>query len=204
MNQSMNKLIKENVEFHNSVDGLWDIGIAMCFLLAGASFMFNAVAYAAAFYFFIFLLMKALKKKYTYTRIGFVNHKGMKSVTMRFLLAFNIIGILFLGLGILTFLILSRGSFAAETKDVIQFVTPLIVGTFLSVIVFTVGKIFGIRRFYYYSVLIVVTFFAIKFNQLEFTVSLLICGFIIFIIGIVTFIKFLRKYPKLEDVDIYE
>lgn len=198
MRNKVKDLKTTDISFHNSIDGLWDIGIGLVFLLSGFAFLFDAVAITVAFYFPIFLLIKGLKNKMTYPRIGFVNHKGMKTVTNKAIYLLLILGVLFFILGLFVYTKLVNQDISQNIIDSISNFAPIILGILLSLFIIFLGKSKKIQRFYYYSGIILLSFLAIRFVEWSniLPITLLSCGFIILLVGLITLIMFIPKYPR--------
>lgn len=206
MNNDLNKLKKESVSFHSSADGLWDIGLGACFILAGISFLFDIVAYAGVFYFLIFLMIKGLKNKITYTRIGYVNYKGMKAKMNKIIIILLALGTMFMLLGVFVYFKITTGEVDNRIVSFVVNNASIILGSVIALIVFSVGKSIGLKRFTFFSLLILTSFVAIKIIDWVYILptSLIFCGITILIIGSVMLLKFISKYPKLEEGDTNE
>ena len=196
-----NKIANQDIKFRNSVDGLWDIGIACALIIAGIAFLTDMVAVTAGFYFPIFLLIVGLKRKVVQPRIGYVEHKGMNMKTRKMILFVLIIGIVFFALGLFVYMQVAKGQNSEKIIDILRNYGAIIMGLVIGFILILIAKTFSINRFYGYSVLIFLAFLAMKFIDYEYiiSVSLLTCGAIILAIGLTLFINFIRKYPKLGE-----
>lgn len=199
MNNST-QFTKDDVQFRNSTDGLWDIGIALVFIIAGLAFLLDLVAVAGGFLFAVFLLITGIKKKYVYPRIGFVQHKGMSAKTQKLVLLLMIVGLLFLVLGVVVFTRVTDPQHRASADLIIRNWGAIVFGLVIATMISLVALVYKINRFYFYSILVFLGFLSMRFIDFDYIVpvSLLACGGIILPVGIVLFVNFLNKYPRLD------
>ncbi len=197
---TMSRLTNDDIRFRNSIDGLLDIGIGSAFLLAGLAFLLDMVAVTGGFFFVIFLLIVGLKKKVVYPRIGYVEHKGMSAKTQKLILLLVIVGFVFFVLGAIVFMLVSNGQHKETIDSIIRNYGAIVIGLVISLIIFLVGRIFKVVRFYLYSILVFGAFLAIRFINYDSIIpaSFFVCGGVILSIGVVMFISFINKYPKLD------
>ena len=200
----MNKtseIASDDIKFRNSVDGLWDIGIACALIIAGIAFLTDMVAVTAGFYLPIMLLIMGLKQKVVQPRIGYVEHKGVNMKTRKVMLLLLLVGIVFLVFGLLAYMQIAEGQNSEKVIKIVENYGAIIMGGVVALILILIGKTFSNNRFYPYSALIFIAFLAMKFIDYEYiiSVSLLTCGVIILAVGLFIFIKFIRKYPKLGE-----
>ncbi len=197
MNASANHDAKLAEGFHNSADGLWDVLLGLCFVIVPLSIYFNFVVFAGPLFFLLYLILRYLKNKVTYPRIGYATYTKSKNNVYKGLLFAVMIGGAFFALG----MVAVKG---AGFRNSIQPYILLFLGVFFSAAVLITGRAFQMKRFTVYSVLVLLAFlpsYIIHVEDITF-LSLTIGGGIIMLSGIVTFIRFLRKYPKLEaDVE---
>lgn len=191
---------KDDVSFRNSIDGLWDIGIALAFILAGLAFLLDIVAVAGGFIFAIYLLMIGMKKKYVYPRIGYVQHKGMSAKSQKLLIMIMLVGIVFLILGVIVFTRVTNPLHKAATDLIIQNWAAIVFGLVIATMIAMIASVYKIKRFYLYSLLVFLAFLSMRFIDYAniVPVSLMTCGAIMLPVGIKLFIKFLKKYPRLD------
>jgi hypothetical protein len=201
--QTTPNITNYDISFRNSADGLWDIGISLVFLLAGAAFLLDLVAVAGGFIFAIFLLIIGIKKKYVYPRIGYVQHKGMSAKTQKLLVMIMGVGLIFLILGIIVFTRVSNPQHRAATDLIIQNWGAIVFGLVISTMIAMVAYVYKIKRLYLYSLLVFMAFLSMRFIDYDniVPVSLIGCGAVMLPIGIVLFISFIRKYPRLDSFE---
>jgi MFS family permease len=198
--KKISNLASEDIKFRNSIDGIWDIGIGLAFLLAGLAFLFDAVAITAAFYFPIFLLMVGLKQKVVHPRIGYVKHKGMDMKTRKLFTITLIIGTFMLIATFMLYLSRGQGQGSESMRSFAKNYGAIALGLVVAFVLVLIGKSFSIPRFYFYSPIIIVAFVIIQLVSYEYIlqVTLLSLGGAILAVGLFTLIKFVRTYPKLE------
>ena len=194
---------KDDVSFRNSIDGMWDIGIALAFLLAGLAFLLDLVAVAGGFIFAIYLLMIGMKRKYVYPRIGYVQHKGMSAKSQKLLLMLMIVGLAFLILGVIVFSRATNPLHRVATDLIIQNWAAIVFGLVIATMISMVAAVYKIKRFYLYSILVFIAFLSMRFIDYAHIVpvSLMACGLVMLPIGIVLYINFLKRFPRLEVND---
>ncbi len=196
----LSKIAGEDLKFRNSISGLFDISIGLAFIIAGFAFLFDAVAVTAGFYLPVFLIITVLKQKVVYPRIGYVEHKGTNMKTRKFLIFTLVLGIVMLVFATFIYLDIANGQNSQNIRALIESYGAIILGLVVSFIIVLVAKVFGITRFYYYSLTIFLAFLAVKFvdHNRIIPISFLTCGSIIFLSGLFMFFKFVKTYPRLE------
>ena len=139
-------------------------------------------------------LLQRMRKKYTYPRIGYADLTGQKRsmVVLILLILFLLLGIYFLVNS--NKLDMTRGLFTH---------TPLFIGLFLSAIYIYRVVRYKTKRFIVYAIVAVLSLLGTHLFPLRGMLRVLImitCLSIFQIpIGLITFFKFLRKYPVLQD-----
>jgi len=183
--------------FYNSVDGLGDIALGLVVILVSASIFFKLVPYTAFVFLLIFLALKTLKEKITYPRIGYAKYKGSdKKIRTGSLISLSIGGLVFI-----LFLYIYLADI--ELQETLRGYMPLILGVFFGTVVFSLGKAFYIRRFDFYSILLLLGFILIYIIEGEDAAPavLISCGAIILISGSIVLMRFISKYPRLSEED---
>ncbi len=196
-------LASQDIKFRNSVDGIWDMGIGLAFLIAALAFMFDLVALSGALFFPVFLLMVGFRQRFVYPRIGYVKHKGMEDKTRKTYLITLIIGVFMLILAFMAYLSIAKGQKSGMMRNLAENYGAIVLGLVIAFIVALIGKTYSMPRFYIYSFLVVAAFTLISLIKYEFMlqISLLSLGGAIFVVGLIVFIMFLKKYPRLESDD---
>ena len=194
------EIASQDIKFRNSVDGLWDIGIACALIIAGVAFLTDMVAVTGGFYLPILLLIIGLRRKVVQPRIGYVEHKGMHMKIRKTLVLLLILGIVLLVAATFAYLNIASGSKSHIIRNIVENYGGLIMGLVLAFIISLTAKVFMINRLYIYAVLIFLAFLAMKLIEYEYiiSVSFFACGAIILAVGLTLFINFIRKYPNLS------
>ena len=196
MGTAINDEAKRAESFHNSVDGIWDILLGLCFIIVPLSIYLNFVVFAGPLFFLLYLILRYLKNTVTFPRIGFAAFTNSKNNVLKGLL----FAVITVGAFVLIGAIAVKG---AIFRNSIQLYIPLILGVFFSAMTFIVGRAFRINRFKYFSPLVLLAFlpsYIIHVENITFF-SLMISGGIIMLVGFYTFVQFVRKYPKLKVDD---
>lgn len=174
-------------------DGLWDVVLGLFLLAWGFAILFDLGWLPAVAFIVFFYLALSLKQKITYPRTGYARPAEQRKQRSRAVIA----GGATLLLGIMVFLLVVTGGMPQFLKDYFE----LLFGTMLAIVIGLVGYWWGIVRWYYYAGLVFV--FA-TFNQwlgLSFELSFFIPGGVILFYGLIIFVRFLRKYPRVSTED---
>ena len=198
----MNKLsdfTMQDIRFRNSTVGLLDISVGLAFILAGIAFRFNSVAVTAPFYLVILLLITILRQKAVYPRIGYAEHKGMEKRVRNTFTITLIVGIVMLIAATIVYLNTASGSKSEMMRNIALNYGALILGTVIAFVSVLIGKTYESPRLYLYAPLIFAAFCVMQFVDYEYiiAVSCLSLGVAILSVGLICFIRFLRKYPRL-------
>jgi hypothetical protein len=186
---------KTEEAFYNSVDGLGDITLGLVIILAASSVFFKLLPYTTIVFLLIFQLIKTLRERITYPRIGYAKYKGSeKKMRISSLVSLSIGSLIFI-----LFIYLYRTDI--DLQDTLRGYMPLILGVFFGIVVFSIGKTFYIRRFNAHSILVFFSFVLIFFIDREYAAPavLISCGAVILISGTIIFIRFIRKNPRLSE-----
>ena len=187
------KKIQRKVYMTFFEDGLWDVVLGLFLLAWGFAILFDLGWLPGVSFVVFFYLALGLKQKMTYPRIGYAKPAEARKQRSRVVVA----GGVTLLLGIMVFLLVVTGGMPQFLRDYFE----LLFGTMLAIVVGLVGYWWGIIRWYYYAGLVFV--FA-AFNQwlgLSFELSFIIPGGLILFCGLISFVRFLRKYPRLSAED---
>ncbi len=190
----------KDIKFRNSTVGLLDMCVGFAFLLAGISFLFNAVAVTAPFYLVILITITIINQKIVYPRIGYVEHKGMNQRVRKTMTLTLILGVVMLFAATIAYLNIASGSKSEMMRSIALNYGGLILGVVIALVAALVGKTFESPRFYIYAPVIFATFCAMQFINYDYiiAVSCFVLGIVIFTIGLVFFIKFIKNYPRLD------
>lgn len=191
-------------------DGLWDIYMGLLILglgIAPFGYMFGLPAELGSMIIVLFwntiavLFLILGKKLITVPRIGYVKfgvkRKKMKKRLLGFLLFNFILAVLFLFINL-------SGLF--ESLNIGGLTEPLLIGLLLITVPLSILAYFlEFHRLYIYAI-----FFGLGFSisellyplvgsPLDLFLSLGLGGIIVILIGLIYFIKFLRKYPSTQN-----
>ena len=187
------KKIQRKVYMTFFEDGLWDVVLGLFLLAWGFAILFDLGWLPGVGFVVFFYLALSLKQKIIYPRIGYARPAEQRKQRSRAVIA----GVVTLLLGIMVFLLVVTGEVPQFLRDYFE----LLFGTMLAIVVGLVGYWWGIVRWYYYAGLV---FAFATFNQwlgLSFELSFLIPGGVILFYGLIIFIRFLRKYPRVSAED---
>jgi len=171
-------------------DGLWDVVLGLFLLSWGFAILFDLGWLPVVTFLAFFWIAQGLKQKITYPRIGYAKPAEQRKQMSRIVIA----GAVTLLLGIMVFLIVVAGGMPQLLHDYFE----LLFGTMLAVVIGLIGYWWGIVRWYSYAGLV---FVLAAFNQwlgLSFELSFIIPGGVILLYGLIIFIRFLRKYPRVS------
>ena len=196
---ALRKEIRTSEGFYNGVDGLMDIALGSAFLVATVSVLTGIVLYTSWFYLFLILIIRFLRTRVTHPRIGCATYKATSENLQKGLVLSSIAGLVVLGLFLTLFLLLRNG-LSDGARRALSTWLPVLVGAFIATAVMVSGRIFLLKRFYAYGPLILVSFLLIPLVKLENTalISLICCGLVILITGVIVLFRFIRSYPVLE------
>lgn len=186
------KEIERKVYTSYHQDGLIEIVIAFAVLAFDVMLVLEMAWLGWIFAFTGISLYAAAKKAFTVPRIGFVKFPQQR--TKRMLLVAVVLGVLGNVLGILALIQFEGGSTPAWLLFAIEHYM-LVIGISLAALFGMIGYTLRANRMYAYSLLTLVMFVVGYFIHypLHYYISLL--GTLILISGVVTLVRFTRKYP---------
>ena len=187
---------------YNSInqDGLSELAMGIVFLCIVAFIYVNVflneevIMYIILPAILIGPILQRMRKKYTYPRVGYADLTSQKrrTVLLIFLIAFFLLGIYFL----INFKKLEL------SKDYFVY-TPLFIGLFLSAAYIYRVVRYKTNRFIIYAVVTILSLIGthlFPMREMLRVLFMLTCLAIFLIpIGLITFFKFLRKFPVLQD-----
>ncbi len=199
----LNKLKNDDIRFHNSIDGLWDIALGLSVIATTILFLVDGVVFTGAFFILLIVTFNLVKSKVTYPRIGFVLHKGMKNNTDKLLIIIMMFGAVVLIIGAFLYSGITSGKIDEQTKQAIWLYMPVALGIVVTGVVLAAGLVLKLNRYMVYAAFLLVCFAAGLLIPIDraLVVLLIAAGATILTVGLVTFVRFLRTYPKLEDGD---
>ncbi len=186
------KAIERKVYTSYHQDGLIEIIIAFAILAFDVLLVLEMPWLGGAFAITGFSLYAGAKRAFTVPRIGFVKFPQQR--TKRMVMIAVVLGVLANVLGVITFIQVEGGSTPAWLLIAIEHYM-LVIGVLVSALFGMIGYTLRANRMYTYSLLTLVMFVAGYFINypLYYYVSLL--GSLILISGVVTLVRFIRKYP---------
>ena len=191
-------LKKIEKKFHLSYyqDGLWDIYLGLFFIVMGLLFYFDIVSFLVIIPAVFMVPLMYIKRSFALSRLGYVvfSRERQALEKNKFLLTV-ILGLLGLYFGVMAFLTISGGRAIYDFLDNLP-VNPIAI--FIAIVIATVTAVYGIRRFALYSISIIIVFFIGDLLGDEIIVPSLLTGIAIFTVGVVTLIRFIKEYPKVE------
>jgi len=181
------KKIKRKVYMSFFQDGLWDVFLGVFLLGWGFTVWFDIPLLQTAVFIGFFWLALGLKKIITYPRIGHATPTEQRSRTLKIAIA----GVVVLVAVIFLLPVVARGE-VQFLRNYFEF----LFGSMIAIAVALIGYWWRIYRWYLYGGMI---FVLATFNQwlgLSFELSFIIPGGVVFILGLLIFVRFLRKYPR--------
>ena len=178
-------------------DGLWDI-FAGLFLMSIGFFMFYDTPYLMGIIPATMLpVVLGAKKSFVQPRMGYVKFSPKRQARVKqghqrlsLLLAFTTVA----GLGVF---FAFTGD--AEWQKSIQDLGLLPFGFVLAAVSIACGMLFGFKRFIVYGGLIILIFISGHLANSDPPAYFILIGFIIFVVGVVMLIRFVRRFPKNKE-----
>jgi len=175
--------------FHE--DGVIDIFAGLLLLVDGFLLLSGNPALVGPAVAILFLI-PLVKKIVTVPRIGLVNFSSQRNVRqMRLYLVTLVIGLLVLVVFILNSSSENLTAFAREYY-------ALLLGLIFVLMAGMAALLTGVRRFIWYSGGILVLFIIGEILGWEFPVTQALTGALLFLSGVITLIRFIKKYPKTD------
>ncbi len=189
-------LLEQQARRRFNVDGLMYVFLGLLLLILGLSFRNPATAWIAAFGAFLILPASALRKRYTYPRIGYAKFEMQPGVGR---------GILLFALVVMVALFIL--AFAGGGR--FQPYLPIAFGFVMGLSFYFGASTYGLSRL---DGLIVALMLASGFVavwtsdtwRLATSVQFSVVGTIILVVGVVIFSHFIRTYPVLDDAALAE
>jgi len=199
------KGIEQNAYRESMRDGLTELLLGALLLLASTLWMEPGVspAFIALFALFGPKILEALKRRYTYPRIGYVKLKAEDGVKV----AKGIFGYM-MGVVAAMAVFLALAYWGSWSTDLIYKWTPTFMGAMmLGAMLYTQGKS-GDDKYYIYGLLALVTGVAFSLHDFElfeigFSIYLLLWGGVMLSTGSVTFLRFTRRYPRTTEPETH-
>lgn len=180
---------KAFTSFHQ--DGLIEIFIGFVFILYGSVLLAGKAGFIGLCW-MPALLIVPFKKVITVPRMGYVTFRTSRKIKMTKLAL-----VIFI-VGAFTLLLILLNYKGQGLNHWINNNLILLIGLFVAVPPLVGAYSLGIKRFYFYSVLLAGVFFIEHFFVGSFPYNALIFGLFLFISGAFVLFLFLKKYPKPE------
>ena len=173
-------------------DGLWDICLGLFLLGWGVSILTGYIYLMGGGFMVIYFAVWGLKKGITYQRIGYVR---MDERETRMKARFTLI----LGIMVLAGALMLVIGLPAIRPDWLSDYFPLLFSCMIALVVGGVGWWMGAYRFILHAVIIFLAGAANAWLGVEWPHTYIAAGGIITLIGLIKFILFLSKYPKISS-----
>lgn len=189
-------LLEQQARRRFNVDGLLYIFLGLLLLILGLSFRNPATAWIAAFGALLILPASALRKRFTYPRIGYATFE-MRPGTGRGILLFAVAAVI----------LLSILAFAGGGR--FQPYLPIAFGFVMGLSFYFGASTYGLSLLdgLLVGLMMVSGLAAVWYTddwRLATSVQFSVVGAIILVIGIVIFVHFIRTYPVLDDAELAE
>ena len=187
------KKIERNALMTYFQDGWWDILLGIFLLGWGLGILTDTAGYTGLWFVPAYWIIWSLKSKLTQPRIGYVKVSRERR-TLSWLAITGVVTF-FIALGAY-FLTVSGGS--TFLGDYFMF----LFGTIIAFLAGAVAYWWLVKRWYAYTLLILVGVSSYQWMEFSLPFSFIIPGTIIIISGLVIIIKFLQKYPKIVEREV--
>ena len=194
MNNSLDlKKIEKKAYISYHADGLFDLIAGITLMLFSWAIKDDFIGMIAIIPIMVMLLMKGLKKKITYPRLGYVQFpnevvKRKKSYMVIILTVVMLLGMVF-------FFILQSDKVSPELQQFIYDSTPFVIGAIIVSLALVLAYLQKITRLYGYAGMIVLFYLTAPMVPWHLPHYLLISGIIFTLAGTILLINFLKKYP---------
>ena len=168
-------------------DGFWDMYIGLLLFAFGLTITFEIGYLAGVFASLGFLIPRLGKSKVTYPRVGYIKFRNIRKKNVGMIL----LGVMILGAVLFFFLVGEQNNSITDfLRNNLLLVIALIWGGALAV----AASILNIGRYFFYAVIIFIGFL-ISDRIGSLGINLITAGIVIFVIGLMILILFIRKYP---------
>ena len=199
MSENINlKEIERQVYLFFSEDGLADLALGLMIFGFGIFLMVDLPALVGLLGLFPFLVWYLGKQSLVIPRIGSIQpNQEMKKQFVGFF-----INLCLIGLGVFVLYLLNRGS----GQTFLSLHPLMIFGFVLALAISSLGMILKTSRFYFYGLLVFASMAAGEFLSSSITavdpylVAVISAGGIILLVGFITLVRFLKKYPVVSLV----
>jgi hypothetical protein len=186
--------IERKVYLSYQNDGVWDIFLGLFFLVEGILFVFDAAMFMGIFPAVMIPVAVMIRKSFTTPRIGYAEFSPVRKlkekksrITLSVLLSMTMI------LGLVAFWAFTGNS---EWQTWVKKLGIIPFGFVIAVVLGAAGLMFGLKRFVYYAIFILMVFVFGHLLNLRIRVYFIFMGVIFSVIGVVMLARFLQRYPK--------
>ena len=186
---------------HDVVDGLTEIAMAFFFLVPALTLEIPAFSWMIIIpILFMGPWLKRIRARTTYPRIGYVQPKGERAgKVFRAVAIYALVVLIIVAIGVFVW----RGQITPES---VRRVAPLLASLlFGGGLLYAAGRS-GLRRYYLLLMMSVglgatLTYFTIPGRYLSLQIYLATMGTTAFLVGLITFVRFLKNHPVLDDAE---
>lgn len=202
MKQETIESLEKQVFSLSTGHGGWDLYLGFLLAAIGVSALAEDMGWGdssiwlAAIMVAVLLILFAVERSIIRPRIGNVKFGGRRKVNLRTVSA--IIGSALL-VGLIVWLIGNASSNVLRWKAIL----PVIIWVVVSLGGFSLAAyLLGMPQLYLYGLLYAAGFASLELIRIPITrvLPIIVCGLIIISIGIVRFVRFLRRYPCVEEI----
>jgi hypothetical protein len=189
------KAIEQKTYLSYHQDGLADIAAGFLVGVFGLGMALNSGTLFTITWLPIALIFP-LKRIITYPRIGYIKFAPVRRRKLsKGIMALNIAGVIFAGLGLIAFLGVSGE--LADLKPLFDRYSTLLVGAIMACAIILAALVFQIKRFYAYAIIEFGAWLLSHMLQIDPGFPVAIAGGIVFLIGVAFLIRFLTENPRL-------
>ena len=180
-------------------DGIWDIAIGLTLLTFGVSILTDFAPSAAILVAVLIPSLRQFKRRLTEPRIGrvhFAPHRKRQIGRIPILLA----GLVIAGLAFFAFLTWSLQSEPPAWLQAVRMHFVLVIGLIWSGALSLAGLFLGYRRLHLYALVLMGALIAVDLAEgFHLGWALIGVGGAITLVGLVLLLRFVRRYPRIED-----
>ena len=180
--------IRRRVYMSYFQDGLWDILLGLALMSWGLVFLFNLGWLPGGLIIVMYSMVFALKRQFTYPRIGYARTTEAQKITMRMGIAGGVLALL----GVAVLLLFAVGSRPDWLGEYFIF----LFGCLLALVVSIIAYWWKVNRWYGYAMLVVAGVAFHQWLDTPLPLSIVVPGGIVLLSGTAILIRFLRENPR--------
>lgn len=174
-------------------DGLVDLALGLVVLLFGLGMRYDQVMLAPIFGAVAYPVWLAAKKGITERRLGYVEFSdARRAKEKRGLVILFLLGVVFLFLGVMVYLVLTGG---VDPGGLARRSGFLLLGVVFAALISSVGLVLGTLRLHLYSLAVVLSVVLAQVLSLPRDIGIIVPGLVIVVSGAWLLGRFLRRYP---------